>query len=161
MRGLGLLVTQRDNGIQRSCPARGQETRNQCGKRQPHNDHHVRARIGHRDAIEQRGKVAVKTNAPATPASDPAATITAPSFITNASTDPGVAPRAMRTPISWLRCATENASTPYTPTMAIRSAMAAKVASSTVLKRGLAVACPISSFRVSILAKTPGWSARN
>ena len=45
----------------------------------------------------------------------------------------------MRMPISARRCVTEKASTPYTPTIAIRNATAAKVESSTVLNRGLAV----------------------
>jgi hypothetical protein len=94
-------------------------------------------------------------------ASTPAAISAAPSFITSVSTAPGVAPNAMRMPISSLRCATEKASTPYTPTMAIRNATAANLESSTVLKRGLAVYSPMASSSVPILVKIPGWSARN
>src|SRR5215467_11114345 len=58
----------------------------------------------------------VTVSATATPNTTPATAIPMPSKITINRTSRGSAPSAMRTPISWVRCCTEYAMTPYTPT---------------------------------------------
>src|SRR5919198_2296552 len=72
------------------------------------------------------------------------------------NTDAEDAPRAMRTPISWVRSLTEYAMTPYTPTAARTRATRAKTPTSTAIARGRAIVRPTTSSSVRMVTGASG-----
>ena len=83
------------------------------------------------------------------------ATKRTPSDSTILITSAGLAPRAIRRPISAVRWLTANDTTPYTPAIASATASAAKMVSKTVRKRGAAV---VSDRRASMVVNFTGIS---
>src|SRR5205823_4337020 len=76
----------------------------------------------------------VETNAAATPIATPTSTTFVPSDTTWRRTTLVVAPSAMRTPISRVRCATTYDRTPYSPTAPRRSASTDTTPSVSIVK---------------------------
>ena len=94
----------------------------------------------------------VKRTAAAIPKARPTATRLSPSLSTMPRTSARPAPRAMRTPISWVRWLTEKATTPPRPAAVMQSARSANIRSSVVVSRGDARASPRTSSSVCTLA---------
>ena len=74
-------------------------------------------------------------SATAIPAAAPMPASAAPSRATIAMSDPAVAPSAIRTPNSWVRCAIRYARVPYIPMPASSNAAAANAVSISIMKR--------------------------
>ena len=156
LRGLRLLRPQRDQRIHRRRPA-GRGEAGERGRRQERDGHRrhderdpaawsgrgtstARGRRGGRDAI---------------PSTRPIATSVSPCRSTIAITAPRLAPSAIRTPNSRVRCVTEVAITPPMPASVTSSARPAKTLSSVAVRRGAARASERRSSSVCMFST--GW----
>ena len=123
--------------------------------------HRERGGVARRERRRAATAAALKRRAPARPTTIPIAHALSSWRRTRRRTVSRSAPSAMRTPSSCVRCDTEYAVTPNTPTAAMNSDSAAKPSSSTIVRRCWPTPRPIDFFHACERRRPAGLDRLN